>query len=182
MKRVKQFILTILMVLGITNISAQTMMNAEDINYYLENHTDTILFNQIVAGSYDGEMGAWVGFVSRTTLPSLEETIPLPQNDPNYDPDTGSPMYGIMVFISDPNINHWYVYDYGIMFPYHSAETGSLYYDGTGILQYLQDPILDLGEDEEFPTDYIFGAYFMCGDIFELFLGAGPNIRLVIYQ
>ena len=46
----------------------------------------------------------------------------------------------------------------------------------------LQDPILDLGEDEEIPDDYIYGAYLQCG-VYELALSsAPPTIRLAIYS
>ena len=181
MKTFKNYLVVIGFVLGgFYNAHAQTMMNLEDIEYYLEyQHThDTILCNQLLFGSYDGDRGYWMAEVNRTALPSFTEYTPYaPEN-----PEEGSPLYGILLFVYDNNNDHCYVYDYGKMFPYSSANCGTLEYDGTGVNQILSDPILDLGEDEEIPDDYIYGAYFYVGDIFELTMLGYYRVRLVIYE
>ena len=174
MKNIKILVITIFMVIGGVKASAQTMMNLEDIEYYLENFQvdHTVYYNQLLQGSYDSEMGVWYAEISRSTLPQLTETVP----DENGDYESGEPLYGFLVFVYDHNDDHCYRYDFGKFFPYITSEYGSLEYDGTGILQYLSNE-----EDEEEVT-YIQNAYFQC-DLYDLIMSTGTTtIRLVIYE
>ena len=182
MKRVKQFILTILMVLGIPNINAQTMMNLEDVDYFLEtfevNHT--ILLNQNLVGSYDGDIGAWIALMNSSSLPQLDETIPeagFNGYDSIYDYQAGSPLYGILVIVYDQNDDHCYRYDLGQVFAFYGT---SLEYDGTGVMQYTGGP--ELEDEEEMEYNYIPDAYFQCA-IFDLMMSSGSTIvKLIIYE
>ena len=178
MKQIKQIafmIITIFMVMGAAKTSAQTMMNPEDIEYYLDsfqtNHT--VYYNQELIGSFDGDRGTWVATINRSTLPQLEETIP--NEEGNY--EEGNPIYGFLIFVYDQNDDHCYCYDWGLRFPYLSSDLGSLEYDGTGIMQYLR------ADDDEEDTNHISQAYFQCGDIWDLYISSGTtHIRLVIYE
>lgn len=161
---------------GIFSTNAQTLLDLEGIPTYLAGQSCTALYNQDVTGSYDGDRGTWIGQINRSFLPTLVETEYV------NNPEEGSPLYGILVLVPDANNSLYHLHDLGLFFPYSSGEDGWLYYDGTGIFQYLQDPILDLGEDEEIPDDYIYGAYLQCG-VYELALSsAPPTIRLAIYS
>ena len=151
---------------GIFSTNAQTLLDLEGIPTYLAGQSCTALYNQDVTGSYDGDRGTWIGQINRSFLPTL----------------VNNSVYGLLVLVPDSNGGVYYLHDLGLFFPYSSGEDGWLYYDGTGIFQYLQDPILDLGEDEEIPDDYIYGAYLQCG-VYELALSsAPPTIRLAIYS
>ena len=161
---------------GLFSANAQTWVDLESVDYYLEGISCTTIAGFDVTGSYDGDRGTWIGQINRSLLPTLVET--------NYvnNPEEGSPLYGIIVLVPDANNSLYSFHDLGMFFPYSSGGDGWLYYDGTGIFQYLQDPILDLGEDEEIPDDYIYGAYLQCG-VYELALSsAPPTIRLAIYS
>ena len=150
---------------GLFSANAQTWVDLESVDYYLEGISCTTIAGFDVTGSYDGDRGTWIGQINRSLLPVLDE-------------DTG---YGIIVLVPDANNSLYSFHDLGMFFPYSSGGDGWLYYDGTGIFQYLQDPILNLGEDEEFPVDYIYGAYLQCG-VYELALSsAPPTIHIVIY-
>ena len=184
MKQFKQLafmIITIFMVMGAAKTSAQTMINVMDIDEYLENHFENqgyiIHFNQELQGSYDGERGTWIAQINHSTLPQLEETVPEIE-DEYYDYESGSPLYGFLVFVYDQNNDHCYVYDRGIFFPFLGT---SLEYDGTGIMQYTGGT--EPNEEEDPDYYYIPDAYFQCGDIFDLTMSSGSTtIRLVIYE
>ena len=186
MKQIKQIafmIITIFMVMGAAKTSAQTMMNLEDIDYYLDsfqtNHT--VYYSQELQGSYDGERGTWIAQINHSTLPQLELTVPEIDNngyETIYDYESGSPLYGFLIFVYDQNNDHCYVYDHGIFFPFLGT---SLEYDGTGIMQYTGGT--EPNEEEDPDYYYIPDAYFQCGDIFDLTMSSGfTTIRLVIYE
>ena len=162
----KVFFTLVLLFEGLFSVNAQTWVDLESVDYYLEQNYCTALASLNVTGSYDGDRGTWIGQINRSLLPTL----------------VNNSYYGIIVLVPDANYSLYSFHDLGLFFQYSSDGDGWLYYDGTGIFQYLQDPILNLGEDEEFPVDYIYGAYLQCG-IYELGLSsAPPTIRLVIYS
>ena len=176
-------IITIFMVMGAAKTHAQTMMNLEDIDYYLDSFqtTHTVYYNQEIRGDYDGDRGLWIAQIDHSALPQLEETVPVADYagyDTIYDYENGSPLYGILLFVNDQNDDHCYRYDLGKLFPFYGT---CLYYDGTGIMQYTGGT--EPNEEEDPDYYYIPDAYFQCGDIFDLTMSSGSTtIRLVIYE
>ena len=167
-------IITIFMVMGAAKTSAQTMMNLEDIDYYLENlFPYSILYTEELHGTENGEDGSWKAPVNRSLLPTMDFSAPI-LDENGYIIDM-SPSYGMAVFINDENDDHTYFYDLGNQFWFSPHNNGSLDYDGTGIYQILQDPIY--GEDEiPDPEEFISGAYFFSSDL-DLY----HTIRVIIY-
>ena len=107
----KVFFTLVLLFEGFFSANAQTWVDLESVDYYLEGISCTTIAGFDVTGSYDGDRGTWIGQINRSLLPVLDE-------------DTG---YGIIVLVPDANNSLYSFHDLGLFFQYSSDGDGWLY-------------------------------------------------------